>query len=79
MCADLTLTHGPMYYVSPCSDPYPHKSPTTQESESRRDQEEGGELNSHEEVGHFCGSTRDQEEGGGAGVEGWTSFASVVS
>ena len=29
--------------------------------------EEGGELDSHEEVRHFCGSRRDQEEGGGAG------------
>ena len=35
--------------------------------ESRQDQEEGGELDSHEEVRHFCGSRRDQEEGGGAG------------
>ena len=35
--------------------------------ESRRDQEEGGELDSHEEVRRFCGSRRDQEEGGGAG------------
>ena len=25
-------------------------------TESRRDQEEGGELDSHEEVRHFCGS-----------------------
>ena len=33
-------------------------------SESRRDQEEGGGLDSHEEVRHFCGSSRDQEEGG---------------
>ena len=31
---------------------------------TRRDQEEGGELDSHEEVRHFCGSRRDQEEGG---------------
>ena len=29
-------------------------------------QEEGGELDSHEEVRHFCGSRWDQEEGGGA-------------
>ena len=29
---------------------------------SRRDQEEGGELDSHEEVRHFCGSRRDQED-----------------
>ena len=36
-------------------------------TESRRDQEEGGELDSHEEVRRFCGSRRDQEEGGGAG------------
>ena len=35
--------------------------------ESRRDQEEGGELDSHEEVRRFCGSKRDQEEAGGAG------------
>ena len=34
---------------------------------TRRDQEEGGELDSHEEVRHFCGSRRDQKEGGGAG------------
>ena len=33
-------------------------------TESRRDQEEGGELDSHEEVRHFCGSRWDQEEGG---------------
>ena len=31
---------------------------------SRRDQEEGGELDSHKEVRHFCQSRRDQEEGG---------------
>ena len=36
-------------------------------TQSRRDQEEGGELDSHEEVRHFCGSRRDEEEGGGAG------------
>ena len=36
-------------------------------AESRRDQEEGGELDSHEEVRRFCGSRRDQEEGCGAG------------
>ena len=36
-------------------------------SEPRRDQEEAGELDSHEEVRRFCGSKRDQEEGGGAG------------
>ena len=36
------------------------QAPTT---ESRRDQEEGGELVS-QEVRHFCGSRRDQEEGG---------------
>ena len=36
-------------------------------TESRRDQEEGGELDSHKEVRRFCGSGRDQEEGGGAG------------
>ena len=40
--------------------------------ESRRGQEEGGELDSHEEVKLICGpsstgSGRDQEEGGGAG------------
>ena len=28
------------------------------------DQEEGGELDSHKEVRHLCGSRRDQEEGG---------------
>ena len=32
------------------------------QAESRRDQEEGGELDSQEEVRHFCGSWRDQEE-----------------
>ena len=37
-------------------------------TESRRDQEEGGELDSHEEVRRFCGSRRDQEEEGGAGL-----------
>ena len=31
--------------------------------------EEGGELDSHEEFGRFCGSRRDQEEGGGAGPQ----------
>ena len=35
--------------------------------ESRRDQEEGGELDSHEDVKHICGSRRDQEDGGDAG------------
>ena len=35
---------------------------------SRRDQEEEGELDSHEEVRHFLGSRRDQEEGGGTGL-----------
>ena len=35
--------------------------------ESWRDQEEGGELDSHEEVRLICGSRRDQEEGGDAG------------
>ena len=35
---------------------------------SVRDQDEGGELDSREEVRHFCGSRRDQEEGGGAGL-----------
>ena len=35
------------------------------DSESRRNPEEGGELDSHDEVTHFCGSRRDQEEGGG--------------
>ena len=38
-----------------------------QGSESRRDEEEGGELDSQEEVRLICGSRRDQEEGGGAG------------
>ena len=41
-----------------------------QSHESRRDQEEGGELDS---------PRRDQEQGGGAGLESWTSSASVVS
>ena len=36
-------------------------------TESRRDQEEGGELDSHEEVRRFCGSRPDQKVGGGAG------------
>ena len=36
------------------------------EAESRRDQDEGGEMDSHEEVRRFCGSRPDQEEGGGA-------------
>ena len=36
-------------------------------SESRQDQEEGSELDSHEEVSLINGSRRDQEEGGGAG------------
>ena len=41
----------------------------TKVAESRRDyQEEGGELDFHEEVRHFCGSRRDQEERGGAGL-----------
>ena len=53
--------------------PLNHKSKAgsqfwTQYSESRRDEEEGGELYSHEEVRHFCGSRRDQEQGGGTGV-----------
>ena len=30
---------------------------------TRRDQKEGGEADSHEEVRRFCGSRRDQEEG----------------
>ena len=38
--------------------------------------EEGGELDSHEEASPEDG---DQEQGGGAGLESWTSFASVVS
>ena len=54
-------------------------SPTTPHvplSESRRDQEEGGDLDSHEEVRSglsrrsqtvICGSRRDQGDGGGAG------------
>ena len=37
------------------------------QTEFRRDQEEGCELDSHKEVRRFCGSRRDQEEGGGAG------------
>ena len=36
-------------------------------AESSRDQEEGGELDSYEEVKRFCGSRRDQDEGGGTG------------
>ena len=39
-------------------------------TESRRDQEEGSELDSHEELDNhlrICGSRRDQEGGGGAG------------
>ena len=36
-------------------------------SESKPDQEEGGELGSHEEVRCFCGSRQDQGEGDGAG------------
>ena len=36
----------------------------TLKSASRRDQEEGGELDSHDDVRHFCGSRRDQEESG---------------
>ena len=36
-------------------------------AESRRDQQEGDDLDSHEKVRHFCGSWGDQEEGGGAG------------
>ena len=36
-------------------------------SESRRDQEEGGELDSHAEVRLICGSRRDQDDGSGAG------------
>ena len=39
----------------------------TDMTESRRDQEDGGELDTQEEVRHFCGSRRDQEEGGSAG------------
>ena len=38
-----------------------------QDTESRPDQEEGGELDFHQEVRHFRRSRRDQEEGGGAG------------
>ena len=37
---------------------------TASDSESRRNQGEARELDSHEEVTHFCGSRRDQEEGG---------------
>ena len=37
-------------------------------AESRRDQEEGGELDCHEEVRRFCGSRRDQEKEGSAGL-----------
>ena len=36
-------------------------------SETKPDQEEGGELDSHEEVRCFCGSRQDQGEGDGAG------------
>ena len=41
-------------------------------AESRRDQEEGGELDSHEEVRRFCGSRRDQELQRGGAWEGAT-------
>ena len=49
--------------------PLNHKSKAgsqfwTQYSQSRRDEEEGGELDSHEEARHFRGSRRDEEEGG---------------
>ena len=37
------------------------------ETESRRDQEEGDDLDSHTEVRRFCRSRRDQEEGSSAG------------
>ena len=47
-------------------------------TESRWDQEEGGELDSqshsHKEVRRFCGSRWDQEEGGGAGLERCPDF-----
>ena len=36
-------------------------------SEFRRDQEEGAEMDSHEELRRFYGSRRDEEEGDGAG------------
>ena len=36
-------------------------------AESRRDQEEGGELDSQEEIRLICESRPDQEEGGDAG------------
>ena len=39
----------------------------TLKSASRRDQEQEVELDSHEEVRHFCWFRRDQEERGGAG------------
>ena len=41
--------------------------PSSGQHESRRDQEEGGELDSHEKVRHLRRSQRDQEEGSGAG------------
>ena len=37
----------------------------------------GRSADSHEDVRRFCGSRRDQEEGGGAGLQRWTSFASL--
>ena len=51
-----------------CETEYKRCGGTVAHAESRRDQEEGGELDSQEEVRHFCGSRRDQEKGGGA----WT-------
>ena len=52
-----------------------HPLPSSSGTESRRDQEEGSELDSQEQAL----PRRDQEQGGGAGLESWTSFASVVS
>ena len=49
------------------SDRFLSRAESAMDCGSRRDQEEGVELNSHEEVGCFCGSRRNQEEGGGAG------------
>ena len=49
------------------SDRFLSRAESAMDCGSRRDQEEGVELKSHEEVGCFCGSRRNQEEGGGAG------------
>ena len=82
-------------FIATRRPPPPSNPPSNPLPESRRDQEEGGELDSPEDVRHICGSRRDlkeggdagpssqprrdQEQGGGAGMESWTSFASIVS